>query len=164
MPQSFADYDFHFQNSKLKHINPLPASRAYQQRPSPNHSTSTSSPLGQEIFNHTNHQSHRKDSTHSTSTSTATSRSSTATSMSSHPNHGGISIREASQRAQEIVPTSDVAEWAHQMHVLQGKSHWWCQGCFPKDVSEPLQIPKAVERAITGRRVRIAEPSHCYDI
>lgn len=166
MPQSFADYDSQYHNTRQKHISFLPTSKSQQQQSRHRHHTSSSSLLSQEIFNH-NHdhdQHHRKDSTHSTSTSAATSRSSTATSMVSHHNHGGISIKEASLKAQEIKPTSDVAEWAHQMHIRQRRSYWWCQGCFPKEVAEPLHIPKAVERAVTGRRVRINEPSHCYDI
>ena len=121
------------------------------------------SPLHNEVATH-NQKHRRHESSASATTSAATSRSSTATSTASHPSHGPISVREASLKAQEIRPTADVAEWAHQMHLTQGRSYWWCQGCFPREVVEPLHIPKAVEKAMTGRRVRINEPSHCYGI
>lgn len=159
MPQSFAEFDSQYLSSRQKHISFLPTSKSGQRGPRHKHAVSQPSPLHQETFA----QHHRKESSHAASaaTSAATSRSSTAT--SSHSNHdtmGGNSVREASMRAREITPTADIALWAHQMHLKQGQSHWWCQGCFPKEVTDPMPIPKAV----TGRRVRINEPTHCYDI
>ena len=164
MPQSFAEFESQYLSSgRRKAISFLPTSRSQKERHQQTAAPTTPSPLHHEV--HDNHHHHdRKGSSTSATTSAATSRSSTATSMSSHPAHGPISVREASLKAQEIRPTSDVAEWAHQMHMTQGRSYWWCQGCFPPEVAEPLHIPKAVEKAMVGRRVRINEPSHCYGI
>jgi len=169
MPQSFADYDNQYlsPSSRRKGINFLPISKSARQSRHQHDPISSApirpSPLHNEVATHS--QKHRRhESSASANTSAATSRSSTATSTASHPSHGAISIREASLKAQEIRPTADVAEWAHQMHLTQGRSYWWCQGCFPREVIEPSQIPQAVEKAMTGRRVRFNEPSHCYDV
>lgn len=165
--QSLADYDSQYLSTRRQRgINFLPTSRTNRQRQQRRLQTSQPvhpSPLSQEVVN-TVRGHHRHESSSSTTSSAATSRSSTSTSMTSHSTHGPISVKEASLKAQEIRPTSDIAEWAHQAHIRQGRSYWWCQGCFPKEVIEPLQIPKAVEKVVTGRRVRITEPSHCYDI
>lgn len=170
MPQSLADYDSQYLSSNQRNgisFLPKPKQNRMQQHQqqfldqSPNNTqVSRYSP---DLFHGSRGHRHQESSS-SYATSTASSRSSTATSMSSHPASGHISVREATLKAQEIRPTSDVAEWAHQMHIAQGRSYWWCQGCFPKELAEPLHIPKAVEKVVTGRRVRINEPSHCYDI
>lgn len=162
MPQSFADYDSQYHHTRQKHIHYLPTSQ-YQHQLFPLHHRT--SPAQESFHDRHNHdQCHQRDDAHSASTSTATSRSTSANSIQPTHQPGVISIREASLKAQEIRPTSDVAEWAHQVHIRQAKSYWWCQGCNRKEVSEPLHIPKAVEKIVTGRRVRINEPSHCYDI
>lgn len=161
MPQTFADYDSQCLSSRQKHISFLPTSKTARQAHH-QHNSSYTSPLQYEV--EANH--HRKDSSNSAATSAATSRSSTTTSTHSNYTHdtmGGLTVREANMKAREITPTSDVALWAHQMHIKQGQSHWWCQGCFPKEVADPMPIPKAHTQ--TGRRVRITnEPTHCYDI
>ena len=165
MPQSFADYDSEYLSARRKGLSCLPTSntgRRHQQQPSAS-TTIRLSPLHHEVSQR-GETYHRDESSSSAVTSAATSRSSTATSMSSHPGQGHTSVKEASLKAQEIQPTSEIALWAHQTHVTQGRSYWWCQGCFPPEVAQPLHIPKAVEKVVTGRRVRINEPSHCYDI
>lgn len=168
MPRSFADFDSEFsgRSGSLKRLSFLPTSKSSRHRDQQSHTAvpAKQSLLSQDLLGQ-HHHHNRNDSSTSASTSAATSRSSTSTSMSSH-GHGHVpfSAREASLKAQEIRPSSDVAEWAHQMHMTQGRSYWWCQGCFPRDIAEPLHIPKAVEKLTTGRRVRINEPSHCYDI
>jgi len=169
MPQSFADYDSQYlsSTSRRKGLSflsvPKSSRQSYHQHDQISSAPLRPSPLNTQAASHS--QKHRQyESSASASTSAATSRSSTATSATSHPSHGPISSREASLKAQEIRPTADVAEWAHQMHLTQRRSYWWCQGCFPKECAEPLHIPKAVEKAMTGRRVRMNEPSHCYDI
>lgn len=169
MPQSFADYDSQYlsSSSRRKGLSFLPTSRSSHQKRDQHKSTSSipahPSPLNPEVASQ-QIKHNRHESSASAATSAATSRSSTSTSTTSHPSQVPMSIKEASLKAQEIRPTADVAEWAHQMHMTQGRSYWWCQGCFPREVAEPLHIPKAVEKVITGRRVRINEPSHCYDI
>lgn len=157
MSQSLADYDSQYLSARQKHISFLPSSQSGRRQKPHSPNSAYTSPLQYEVK--ANHN--RKDSSHSAATSAATSRSSTATSgHSTYDTMGGHTVREANMKAREIEPTSDIALWAHQMHIKQGQSHWWCQGCFPKEVAEPLQIPKAH----TGRRVRINEPTHCYDI
>lgn len=162
MPQTLADYDSQYLSSRQKHINSLPPSR-FNRQSHHQHNSSYTSPLQYEV--QANH--HRKDSSNSATTSAATSRSSTATSAHSsytHDTMGGLTVREANMKAREITPTADIALWAHQLHIKQGQSHWWCQGCFPKEVADPMPIPKAHTQT-TGRRVRITnEPTHCYDI
>lgn len=162
MPQSFADYDSQYLSSRQKHISFLPTPKPSARQPHHQHNNSYTSPLQYEV--ESNH--YRKESSNSAATSAATSRSSTATSGHSNYSHdtmGGHTVREANMKAREITPTSDIALWAHQMHIKQKQSHWWCQGCFPKEVAEPMPIPKA--HNYTGRRVRITnEPTHCYDI
>lgn len=169
MPQSLADFDSQYlSSSHRKGIKFLPTPKTIFTRDHHRtHHTSTPahpSPLNQELLGQSKHQHHRHESSMSSTASTATSRSSTATSMSSHHTNGPISAKEATLKAQEFNLNSDVAEWAHQMHITQGRSYWWCQACFPKELVEPLHIPKAVEKVVTGRRVRINEPTHCYDI
>jgi len=168
MPQTFADYDAQYltSSSQRKGISFLPISKASRQSVRQHNQTSSTAmriSLDTDTFKG-QQRHHRRESSISTATSAVTSRSSTSTSVTSHPTQGPISLKEASLKAQEIRLTADVAEWAHQMHITQGRSYWWCQGCFPREAVEPLHIPKAVEKDITGRRVRINEPSHCYDI
>lgn len=167
MPPTLAEYDSEYaSSSRRKGINFLPTSKDQKmqyQRQSQHHHHSvtpfTPSPLSQEVHDHTHR--HRKESSTSATSSAPASRSTTATStMSAHP----MSVREASLRASEITPTADIACWAHQTHIKQGRSYFWCQGCFPPEVAEPLNIPKAVEKMVTGRRVRTNGASHCYDI
>lgn len=166
MPQSLADYDSQYLSSRQKHISFLPTAKPGVRLPHHQHNSSHTSPLQYEVDAHIDAHHHRKESSHSAATSAATSRSSTATSGHSNYTHdtmGGHTVREANMKAREITPTSDIALWAHQMHVKQGQTHWWCQGCFPQEVAQPMQIPKA--HTHTGRRVRITnEPTHCYDI
>lgn len=168
MPQSLADYDSQYlsSSSRRKGISFLPTSKSSRQsrHQQYQHSAASVHPLSHSEVVNPQQRHRRHESSASTVTSAATSRSSTSTSTTSHPSQGPISIREATLKAQDIRPTSDVAEWAHQMHITQGRSYWWCQGCFPREIVEPLHIPKAVEKVMTGRRVRINEPSHCYDI
>lgn len=168
MPQSLAEFDSQYLSSgHRKGIRLLPTTKSFRAQENHNtHQRSTPaypSPLTQEPLSQSKHH-HRQESSTSSTASTATSRSSTTTSMSSHPTTGPMSAKEATLKAQEFHLNSDVAEWAHQMHLTQGRSYWWCQACFPKELVEPLHIPKAVEKVVTGRRVRINEPSHCYDI
>src|SRR4051794_24963912 len=137
--QSLADYDSQYLSThRQRCINFLPISRSNQQRQQQHRLQASQpvhpSPLNQEVVN-TVRAHHRNESVSSTTSSAATSRSSTSTSMTSHSTHGPISAKEASLKAQEIRPTSDVAEWAHQAHLRQGRSYWWCQGCFPKEVT-----------------------------
>lgn len=167
MGKDFSDYDSQFTNSnRAKHIGFLPTSK----RSGRSRTGSWSS--ARNFFS-----SHRrKDSEATNSTSASTSRSSTANSTYEphpyvhqaayvHPSAVGrpLSLHEACAKAQEYTPRSDVAEWAHQTHIKQRRTYWWCQGCFPPEMCEPLEIPKAVERAVTGRRVRIVEPATAYD-
>jgi len=168
MSQSFADYDSQYlsSSSQRKGINFLPISKSSRQSGRP-HSQASPNPMRLSLntdMTKPQQKHQRQESSSSVATSTATSRSSTSTSVASRPSQGPISIQEASLKAQEIRPTADIAEWAHQAHLTQRRSYWWCQGCFPREVIEPVPIPKAVEKDITGRRVRINEPSHCYDI
>lgn len=165
MPPSLADFDSEYISRRRKAVSFLPTSRGQkiQQQPYHAHHHSvtpfTPSPLSQDtkISSHR----HRKESSTSTSSSAPASRSTTATSsMSVHP----MSVKEASMRAAEIQPSADIACWAHQTHIKQGRSYFWCQGCFPPEIAEPLNIPKAVEKVVTGRRVRVNDASHCYDI
>lgn len=162
--ESFASYDPQTCSSHRRRSRSfLPTFKSNQQSHRDAHKyPANTSAVGHELGVGSTHN--RYDSGGSIVTLAATSRSSTASSMASHSIQGPISPREASLKAQEIQPTSDVATWAHQAHVRQGRSYWWCQGCFPKEVVEPLQIPKAVEKMVTGRRDGINEPSHCYDI
>lgn len=165
MPQSFSDYDSQYLSSNQRRgLSFLPTSKMFKssKQQQSHMSASRPSPLHHEIAHSSDSQSprHRESSSSNATTSAPTSRSSTTSSLASHPANGNLTVKEAMLRAQEIHPTSDVAQWAHQMHLTQGRSYWWCQGCFPPEVAEPLTIPKAM----TGRRVRINEPSHCYDI
>ena len=169
MSQSFADYDSQYfsSSSRRKGLSFLPTSKSSRQSYYQDDQISPApirpSQLKVEVANH-NQKYARQANSASAATSAATSRSSSATSAPSHPARGAIPIREATLKAQEIQPTSDVAEWAHQMHLTQGRSYWWCQGCFPREFAEPLHIPEAVTKAMTGRRLRVNEPGHCYDI
>lgn len=147
MPQSLSDYDSQYLSSH-RGKSFLPTSSSHKRNTSRQQPTNPS-PLSQEF----RQGHHHHDS--ASSTSTATSRSSTANSQ--------ISVAAISMKAQDIQPTSDVARWAHQTHLRQGRSYDWCQGCFPKECAEPLYIPKAVEKVVTGRR-RETGAGHCYDI
>lgn len=167
MPPSIAEYDSEYtSSSRRKGIGFLPTSKnqKMQQQHQLHHNRHHSaipfspSPLSQEVGS--THR-HRKESSTSANSSAPASRQTTATStMSTNP----MSVKEFSLRASEIQPTADIACWAHQTHIKQGISYPWCQGCFPPEIAEPLNIPKAVEKAVTGRRVRMNEASHAYDI
>lgn len=121
----------------------------------------------------TKHEKPRQDST-SEPTSTTTTRSSfssTGTSAMSHsswhPSHhahhsagatssGSHNMRDP-HREEQIEPTAQVQEWAHQMHIQQQKRYWWCSSCYPK--APTLHIPS--DKAM--KRVRIVEPTHAYE-
>ena len=69
---------------------------------------------------------------------------------------GSHNLRDP-HRTEQVEPTAQVQEWAHQMHMQQQKQYWWCSACYPK--TPVLQIP--TKKAM--KRVRIAEPTHAYE-
>lgn len=165
MPQSFSDYDNQYLSSdRRRGLSFLPTSKTYKYSKEARSHIALNKPsqLHHEVnmSSHSPNHRHRESSSSNATISAPTSRSSTTSSLASHSTQGNLTIKEATLKAREIHPTADVAEWAHQMHLTQGRSYWWCQSCLPPEVAEPLPIPKA----ITGRRVRNNQPSHCYDI
>lgn len=162
-PPSFVEFDSQYLSpNRPKPDSLFPKSQHYYQRQQYNESSSNSN------------NNAASTSISSPSTSTPTSRTTTSSSIHSHHPSGtqGItSIKEVALRAAGLTPSPDIAEWAHQTHQVQRRSYWWCQGCFPKDVSEALEVPKAITGAggeLTGRRKRVvqiqSQPGHCYDI
>ncbi|KIV94608.1 hypothetical protein PV10_02359 [Exophiala mesophila] len=82
----------------------------------------------------------------------------TSTGHKSTPSSSTSSTRTTS--ATSLEPTTAVAEWCHQMHLMQHRKYDWCEGCHPKVQLAPLKVPsqKVVQRQIRSRQ----EPTHAY--
>lgn len=64
----------------------------------------------------------------------------------------------AASQGDTMVPTNEIQEWAHQVHIRQRREYTWCTHCCPEKMA-PLQIPS--EKAM--KKVRIQEPTHAYE-
>ncbi|KIX00489.1 uncharacterized protein Z518_10629 [Rhinocladiella mackenziei CBS 650.93] len=74
----------------------------------------------------------------------------------SSPPSSASSSRTSS--AVSLQPTSSVAEWCHQMHMIQSRKYEWCQGCHPKPPT--LNVPS--EKILRQQRIN-HEPGHAYE-
>ncbi|KEF63205.1 uncharacterized protein A1O9_01182 [Exophiala aquamarina CBS 119918] len=77
-------------------------------------------------------------------------------SKSSPPTSNSSSRTSSSTSLQ---PTSPVAEWCHQMHMIQQRKYDWCDGCHPKVQVSTLKVPS--QKAMQAQRYN-QEPSHAY--
>jgi len=75
----------------------------------------------------------------------------------SSPPSSNSSSRTSS--ATSLQPTSPVAEWCHQMHMIQQRKYDWCEGCHPKVQVSTLKVPS--HKAMQAQRYS-QEPSHAY--
>jgi hypothetical protein len=85
-----------------------------------------------------------------------TNSSSTASTSSPHSNPVSAS---SSRSSFELEPTSVVAEWCHQMHIMQSRRYDWCQACYPRAVQ---QVAAPTEEEVTmamieARRAQMVE-------
>jgi hypothetical protein len=109
---------------------------ATQQRPQPPRVRFADEPsTNHPHHNRTHSSSNGSSNTHSNPVSTASSRSSF-----------------------ELEPTSAVAEWCHQMHIMQRRRYDWCQACYPR----PVQVAAPTEEEVTmamveARRAQMVE-------
>lgn len=75
----------------------------------------------------------RDRSSSQSSSSTASHRaiiSNTTGNLHSNP------VSVASSRSSfDLEPSGPVAEWCHQMHIMQSRRYDWCAGCFPRPVA-----------------------------
>lgn len=62
------------------------------------------------------------------------SRSGSHSSSSAPSSLHSAPVSTASSRSSfDLEPTTPVAMWCHQMHIMQGRGYDWCQGCFPRE-------------------------------
>ncbi|KIW42080.1 uncharacterized protein PV06_05664 [Exophiala oligosperma] len=85
----------------------------------------------------------------------ASKSSKPSTSAKSTPASSASSSRTCS--AASLAPTEPVAEWAHQVHLMQNRRYDWCQGCHPK--VSTAQIPS---QKILQKHFQNHEPYHAY--
>lgn len=75
-------------------------------------------------------------------------------------NTGSGSVSTSSSRSSmNLEPTAPVAEWCHQMHMIQNRKYDWCNACHPKTIATPTIMPS--ERLMQQRRMS-HEPTHAY--
>jgi hypothetical protein len=87
--------------------------RPQHQKHKPSHSSSSTTSSHQNHHHHPANTHHHHSPSNSTSTSPTSSRSSSASNMN-------------------LEPAPHVAEWCHQMHLIQNKKYDWCHGCHPR--------------------------------
>ncbi|KIW72225.1 hypothetical protein PV04_00435 [Phialophora macrospora] len=69
------------------------------------------------------------------------------------------SLRTSS--ATSLQPTSPVAEWCHQMHMIQNRKYQWCEGCYPRP-APPTSTVKVPSQKVLQQSRRANEPGHAY--
>ena len=64
----------------------------------------------------------------------------------------------SSRSSLNLEPREDVAEWCHQMHMMQKRRYDWCNACYPSPAA-PLAVPshRVMQSVRTSR-----EESHAY--
>lgn len=85
--------------------------------------------------------------------------SSSAASSGTGNTHSNPVSTSSSRTSFDLELTSPVAEWCHQMHVMQERRYDWCQACYPRPV-QPAQQPEAEEvtmAMIEARRAQMVE-------
>ncbi|ETN38557.1 uncharacterized protein HMPREF1541_06593 [Cyphellophora europaea CBS 101466] len=94
--------------------------------------------------------------THSSSAS-AVSSGGTSSSLGTHSNP----VSTCSSRTSfDLDPSGPVAEWCHQMHIMQSRRYDWCQACYPRPVqpvSEAALQQAAEEQAVEARRLLMVQ-------
>ena len=60
-----------------------------------------------------------------------------------------------------LQPASPVAEWCHQIHMIQNKKYQWCEGCHPRPPPPPPTTRLPSQKMIQ-RSKHASEPSHAY--
>lgn len=84
---------------------------------------------------------------------------SSSTGSSAGNTHSNPVSTSSSRTSFDLEPTSPVAEWCHQMHIMQHRRYDWCQACYPR----PVQVapePEAEEvtmAVIEARRAQMIE-------
>ncbi|EXJ76069.1 uncharacterized protein A1O5_00577 [Cladophialophora psammophila CBS 110553] len=63
--------------------------------------------------------------------------------------------------ATSLQPTSPVAEWCHQMHLIQKRKYDWCTGCYPKPPPVPSTVKIPSQKVLQQSRMG-NEPGHAY--
>ena len=95
-------------------------------------------PANHPHHNRTHSSSNGSSNTHSNPVSTASSRSSF-----------------------ELEPTGAVAEWCHQMHIMQRRRYDWCQACYPRPVQAAAPVAPSEEEVtmamVEARRAQMVE-------
>lgn len=95
------------------------------------------------------------------------------THSSTHSQSNGSSsnpVSNASSRTSfDLEPTGPVAEWCHQMHIMQQRRYDWCQSCYPRPVtvSPTAAIDEATMEQLRTQRMaerlrREREAGHAY--
>jgi len=64
----------------------------------------------------------------------------------------------SSRSSLNLEPREDVAEWCHQMHMMQKRRYDWCNACYPSPTA-PLAVPS--HRVMQSVRLS-REESHAY--
>ncbi|OAL31623.1 hypothetical protein AYO20_08166 [Fonsecaea nubica] len=63
--------------------------------------------------------------------------------------------------ATSLQPTAPVAEWCHQMHLIQQRKYDWCASCYPKPPPAPSSIRIPSQKVLQQSRMS-NEPGHAY--
>ena len=80
---------------------------------------------------------------------------------SSYTGSGSGPVSSSSSRSSmNLEPAPHVAEWCHQMHMMQNRKYEWCNGCHPRVFVTPPNMPS--EKVMQQIRRTGNEPSHAY--
>jgi hypothetical protein len=78
-------------------------------------------------------------------------------------------VSNASSRTSfDLEPSGPVAEWCHQMHIMQQRRYDWCQSCYPRPIahaasmSEDMQADQLRTQRMAERLRREREAGHAY--
>ena len=79
----------------------------------------------------------------------------------------GTVSSSSSHSSMNLEPAPHVAEWCHQMHMIQNRKYEWCHGCHPRIVVTPpasvgLSGNMSSEKMLQYQQRR-SEPTHCYE-
>ena len=109
---------------------------------------------------------HYQTQSRSYPTARATTTNSASQYQHPHPRHTSSTTTTASppvstsssRSSLSLEPREDVAEWCHQMHMMQRRRYDWCHGCHPSPAALSAVPSYRIMQNVRSSR----EESHAY--
>ncbi|KPI39532.1 uncharacterized protein AB675_3526 [Cyphellophora attinorum] len=79
------------------------------------------------------HEDRHRSNSQSSASSSYRSQHVLSSNNGAGTNSNPVSVA-SSRSSFEIEPSGPVAEWCHQMHIMQARKYDWCSACFPRPV------------------------------